>query len=201
MLKKVNTVKTSCSQDELTKGLIEGWKKQFNILPQKKSIAILYAQNNIETGGTTHMWNWNLGNIKAIDDPNNIIEYCALNGVWEIINGQRIIISPDKPGAWFRSFPTLADGVAFYLNFLKNSRYKKAWEAIEVGNPSDFVHLLKLANYYTASEEDYVKAVLLYFNKFMKDNSFEEILNKLNDLELKEAKIESATKKSFLERL
>lgn len=179
MLKKVDTVKTVCSQYELTKGFIEGWKKQFDVLPQKKSIAILYAQNSIETGGTTHMWNWNLGNIKAIDDPNNIIEYCALNGVWEIINGQRIIIPPDRPGAWFRSFSTLADGVAFYLDFLKNHRYKKAWAAIEAGSPIEFTHLLKMAGYYTAPEADYAKAVGIYFNKFMKDDSFEKIVASL----------------------
>jgi hypothetical protein len=186
MLKKVDTVKTACSQYELTKGFIEGWKKQFGILPQKKSIAILYAQNSIETGGTTHMWNWNLGNIKVIDDPNNTIEYCALNGVWEIINGQRIVIPPDNPGAWFRSFPTLADGIAFQLDFLKNKRYKKAFLAIENGNPVEFAHLLKMAGYYTASEADYAKAVGIYFNKFMKDDSFEKIVISLQASEPEE---------------
>jgi hypothetical protein len=180
MLKKVETIRTKCSREQLIKGLIDGWQKQFGKMPNKKSIAVLYAQNSLETGLTTSMWNWNLGNIKAIDNPNNIIEYCALNNVWEIINGKRIVLTSDNPGSWFRSFNSLSEGVAFHLDFLKNHRFKNAWIAVENGDAADFCHRLKLQNYYTAPEEDYIKGVTGYFHQFMMSGDYEKIIGELS---------------------
>lgn len=179
----VLTVKTTCTQQELIKGFIEGWEKLFGSLPQKKCIAVLYAQNSVETGGNTNnMYNWNIGNVKYIPSKTSSdddIQYMMLKNVWEIINGKKVIYQPPHKATWFRSFPTLADGIAFHLDFLKNKRYKKAWSAIEAGDPANFAHLLKVANYYTAPEEDYVKSVTYFFNKFMKDNIFEKIVTSL----------------------
>lgn len=176
MLVRVETVKTPCTKDELIRGFIEGWQKLSNTTPSKKSIAVLYAQNALETGGTVSMYNYNLGNIKVKDNPNETIEYCALVGVWEIVNGKKVTLSKEDPGSWFRSFRTLADGVKFYFAFLKNNRYKTAWTAVEAGNPSNFAHLLKVAGYYTASEADYAKIMVYYFNKFMADTVYEKAL-------------------------
>lgn len=177
MLKKMETVKTTCSKSELIKGFVDGWIKQFNQIPSKESIGVLYAQNSLETGGTKYMWNWNIGNVKAVDKPGETVEYCVLNNVWEIINGKRIILSPNDPGSWFRSFPTLADGVAHHFNFLKNNRYKHAWTAVESGNPAAFAHLLKVAGYYTASEADYIKLMNSFFNSYMKSNDYENAVS------------------------
>lgn len=177
MLKKMETIKTTCSKSELIKGFVDGWIKQFGKIPSKESIGVLYAQNSLETGGTKYMWNWNIGNVKAVDKPNEIVEYCVLNNVWEIINGKKIILSPNDPGSWFRSFPTLADGVGHHFNFLKNNRYKHAWTAVEAGNPAAFAHLLKVAGYYTASEADYVKLMNSFFNQYMKSNDYENAVN------------------------
>lgn len=177
MLKKMETVKTTCSKSELIKGFVDGWIKQFNQIPSKESIGVLYAQNSLETGGTKYMWNWNIGNVKAVDKPGETVEYCVLNNVWEIINGKRIILSPNDPGSWFRSFPTLADGVAHHFNFLKNNRYKNAWTAVESGNPAAFAHLLKIAGYYTASETDYIKLMNSFFNSYMKSNDYENAIS------------------------
>ena len=173
----METVKTTCSKSELIKGFVDGWIKQFNQIPSKESIGVLYAQNSLETGGTKYMWNWNIGNVKAVDKPGETVEYCVLNNVWEIINGKRIILSPNDPGSWFRSFPTLADGVAHHFNFLKNNRYKHAWTAVESGNPAAFAHLLKVAGYYTASETDYIKLMNSFFNSYMKSNDYENAVS------------------------
>jgi hypothetical protein len=178
----VPTTKTSCSKAELIEGFIKGWKIQFGELPKKESIGVLYAQNTLETGGTVSMWNWNIGNIKYVpsNDPtdDNDKSYMMLANVWEIVNGKKIIFQPPSKATWFRAFPTLADGIAFHLDFLKNHRYKKAWSAVESGNPAAFAHLLRIAGYYTAPESDYVRLMNGYFNQYMKTNIFEQAIIK-----------------------
>lgn len=176
MLKQVPTVQTKCSTSNLISGFISGWIKGFNKLPKKESIGVLYSQNTLETGGTTRMYNWNFGNVKAVDDPIQIIEYCMLDNVWEMINGVKKIFQPPDSATFFRSFPTLTDGVAFQLDFLKNHRYATAWTAVEAGDPAGFAHLLKVAGYYTAPEADYVKDMTYFFNKFMTDPTFDNVV-------------------------
>lgn len=181
----VPVINTECSEKDRIKGLILGWIKSFKEMPKKESIGVLIAQNNIETGGSTHMYNWNLGNVKYVPsknpDDDNDIKYMMLNNVWEIINGKKIIFQPPHQATWFRAFDTLEDGIGFHLNFLKNKRYKNSWSAIEAGDPAQFAHLLKVAGYYTAPEADYVKGMNFHFNKFMKDNTFEEIVKILEE--------------------
>lgn len=179
MLKKVPTVRTSYTPQELIKGFVEAWIDEFGVEPKKESVGVLYAQNCLETGSTHDMWNNNIGNVKAYDDPAQTIEYCALSGVWEIVNGKRVTLTPDDPGSWFRSFPTLKDGLKFHLNFLKNKRYKVAWAAVEAGDPANFSHLLRQQGYYTAPESDYTKAVNAYFKKYMVANMFENALTEI----------------------
>jgi len=183
MAQLVPTVRTSYTKFEIIKGFIQGWQKQFGTMPRKKSIAVLWSQNALETGSTTSMWNNNIGNVKYIQNTNVLenenIQYMMLSNVWEILEGKKVIFQPPHKATWFRSFPTLADGVSFHLDFLKNKRYKKAWVAVEAGSPIDFAHLLKLSNYYTASEIDYAKALASYFNNFMKDDTFEKVMESL----------------------
>lgn len=178
MLKKVDTIRTKINKNDLIKGLIIGWNNLFNKMPTKEQIGVLYSQWALETGEGQSCWNFNLGNIKAVDDPTKVIEYCALNGVWEIIQGKRVVLSPDNPGAWFRSFNNIEDGVFFHLQKM-TTRFKSAWSAVDSGNPAAFAHLLKLAYYYTAPEADYVKLINVYFKKYMADSTFENIIKSL----------------------
>jgi hypothetical protein len=179
MAKLVPTVKTTYKEEQLVTGFINGWIKQFGEIPKKESIAVIYAQNAIETGLSIAMWNNNIGNIKYIPSSNmdnDNVDYMMLNGVWEILNGKRVVFQPPDRQTWFLSFPTLEDGVAHHFNFLKNNRYKKAWGSIEAGNPAQFASILKSLGYYTAPETDYIKAMNLYFNIFMKGNKYETVL-------------------------
>lgn len=170
--------KIDFSIQDFVRSLIVAWKTIYGNLPQKKQLAIIYAQWSIETGQGKFCWNNNIGNVKYVPgkESSDNIQYMMLSNVWEILNGKKVFFQPPHQATWFRSFVTLDDGVSFHLNFLRNSRYKKAWAAVEAGSPLDFVHLLKVANYYTASEADYAKAVALYFNKFMKEDTFEKII-------------------------
>lgn len=179
----VQTIKTSYNNEEMIKGFIKGWIKEFGTLPKKESIAVIWSQNALETGSTTSMWNNNVGNVKFVPNKNPELDngktYMMLNNVWEIINGKKIIFQPPHPATWFLAFPSLEDGVAFHLNFLRNKRYKASWIAVDEGDPVKFAHLLKVAKYYTASESEYIKAMNFYFKKFMKDPTFEKVVENL----------------------
>jgi hypothetical protein len=129
------------------------------------------------------MWNNNIGNVKFVPKANpdldNGVTYMMLANVWEVVNGKKVIFQPPSPVTWFRAFETLADGIAFQLGFLRNYRYKKAWTAVESGDPAEFAHLLRLAGYYTAPEADYVKLMNYHFNNYMKTNFYEKAVAKL----------------------
>jgi hypothetical protein len=94
MLQLVETVRTTCTTKELIKAFCQGWFNIYKSPPNKKQIAVIYAQNALETGGTTYMWNWNIGNVKAVDISGENIKYCMLKNVWEIYNGKKIIYQP-----------------------------------------------------------------------------------------------------------
>ncbi len=172
----VPTIRTTCTTQELCKAIMEGWYNLFGaILPSKSTVGIFISQIGLETGGQYNQWNWNLGNIKYVSS-NGDEPYIALNGVWEIINGQKVMIPVTDPGAWFRSFPTLNDGITFYLNFLKNGRYSQAFIAATQGDLSAFAHQLRIAGYYTASEESYLNGMMGYYNLYNNSGNYENAI-------------------------
>jgi len=176
MLKRVPTVKSTFTKLDFVEAMIHAWKESYDAYPNKKQISIIFAQWSIETGQGTYCWNNNIGNSKAADVAGQIIEYCALNGVWEIINGKRVELKSENPGSWFRSFPTLDLGVEHHFNLLRNKRYTIAWAQVEAGSPSGFSKLLRQQGYYTAPEADYTRAVTAYSDAFMKVTLFEQAL-------------------------
>lgn len=183
--KLVPAKRTPHTSEEMIRGFVEGWYKQFGNIPKKESIGVLYAQNALETGGTASMWNENIGNVKFAPskNPDNDTgkEYMMLTNVWEIIKGEKKYFQPPDPATWFVSYPTLADGIAEHLDYLKNKRYKAAWVAVEAGDCAQFAHILKMNFYYTASEADYVKGMKGWFNKYMKDKTFEKVVAEITN--------------------
>jgi hypothetical protein len=173
--KLVPTVKTTYTSSELVKGFIDGWQTAFNETPSKQSIGVLYAQNGIETGGSGAMWNNNIGNVKLANMSEDV-EYFALSHTWEILNGVRRVFEPPSPYCNFRSFPTLAAGMAFQLDFLKNHRYAKAWGAVLAGSCDQFAQILHNLRYYTAPPSDYARGMNSYFAKYIKSNAYDQII-------------------------
>lgn len=173
--KLVPTVRTTYSEYDFVKALILGWIANEHSAPTQQQVGVLWAQNALETGQSYSMWNNNIANVKYTASAGDV-DYCMLNNVWEIVNGQKVMFQPPSPATWFRSFPTLADGVTFQINFLQNHRYRTAWTAVQAGNPAAFAHLLRLAGYYTAPESQYVAAINAFFNRFMKDGTFAKAL-------------------------
>jgi len=178
----VPTIKTTFSKTELIKAFIKAWYELFNYIPKKEAIGVLFSQNAIETGNSTAMWNYNVGNVKYNFNPNDppSVKYCVLSGVWEIIDGKKVIIPPSNPGSWFRAFDSLSEGIKFHLDLLKNKRYKTAWSAIEDGNVELFCEKLKSLGYYTASVTDYIKGMNSFYNPYMKSKDYENALASLN---------------------
>lgn len=143
MLNKVDKVKTTYSQFEVIKAFIEAWFKIYSNLPTKENIGIIFAQSAHESGLFKYCWNNNFGNIKAKDINGEIIKYFALEGTWEIVNGKKVILDTSNPGAWFKSYDSLTEGVKEYFEFLRNKRYKIAFTAVENGDLVGFATLLK----------------------------------------------------------
>jgi len=185
--KLVSLVKTPYTIPDVLKSLILAWHNVYNEFPNKESIGVIFSQWSLETGQGKACYNNNLFNVKYMNNHPELdsddIAYFMLPHTWEIINGQKVVFEPPHPQTWFRSFDTLDEGVAHHFVFLKTKRYKIAWTAVESGNPAAFAHLLKNGGYYTAPESDYVKGLNYFFNKFMKDNTFETIIQDLTGQE------------------
>lgn len=180
----VPAVRTKYSQQQMITAFVEAWIELFNEIPKKESVGVVWSQNSLETGGTASMWNNNVGNVKFSPsknaDDDNGKTYMMLSNVWEIIGGKKVFFQPPHPATWFKAFPTLKEGVKFHLDFLKNHRYKNSWTAVVGGDPAQFAHLLKTQRYYTAPEADYVRAMNIYFKKYMADSTFENVVAKYN---------------------
>ena len=173
--KLVPTVRTTYSEKEIVKGLIEGWIEAFGTTPSKESIGVIRAQNGIETS-SNNCWNNNIGNVKFVSNETSEAEnqeFMYLKNVWEILNGQKVVFQPPHPATAFRSFPTLKDGIAHHLNLLKHGRYKKAWVDIEAGSVSNFAITLKNARYYTANVADYISGMNSFYKKYMESDLYE----------------------------
>lgn len=177
MLIEVEPVRTKLTRKELTIGFIKGWKTFMGSYPQKEQIAVIFAQMAGETGLAQNLWNYNVGNYKAVDPGKNATrKFIALSNVWEIINGKKVILPKTHPGARFIAYDSLEEGVVDYLDHIKNKRFAPAWSFILKGDPEGFARKLKDLKYYTASVDDYVKSMKFFFNDFLKRTDFEQCL-------------------------
>lgn len=161
------TKRTDCSQQELIDSLISAWEYVFARIPTKKQLAVVWAQHAIETGESTSMYNYNIGCVKKT---------YANNEYWDTFKTKYFML--DEFGPIYLAFETLQEGAKFYLKFLKNTKFKSAWKAIEAGNPVEFARLLKEAKFYHSPEEEYVKAEFAQFSKFMHSDYYEKAVAK-----------------------
>ncbi len=124
-------------------------------------------------------YNYNVGNVKY--DGKSNVDYYKQTGVWEIINGKKVILDKENPGAWFRSFDSVEEGLKFHLDLLKNRKYKSAWKYVIAGDMSGFVKDLKSHKYFTASLESYLSATNSIFSKYKSQQLFERVLSNAAD--------------------
>ncbi len=187
---KVPTTQTTYTEYDFVKATILAWQEMYNEIPKKETVYILLAQTSHETGFGKACWNWNLFNVKAKDVAGQTIEYVALNGVWEIVNGKRIVLPQDNPGSWFRAFHSLSEGIKHHFQFLNRTRYASAFLACKKGNLMEFCSKLREGGYYTDSLSNYTNGLTAYYKKYINSGSYDKIISSLqNPLENKKEEV------------
>lgn len=164
---RVQRVRTEVSPAQVAQAIINAWQQKFGSAPSKEQVAMILAQNDLETGHRKSMWNYNVGNITTKGDG-------AFDYFDDLSTNEQT-----RPGVWkkmklkYRAYPNLDAGVKDYLNFLSSGRYTKAWQHIVNPNPSSFSKALKAAGYYTADEAPYTKNLVSLFDRNSKSNNYE----------------------------
>jgi hypothetical protein len=173
----VPTVITHLSEAESVYYLREAWKIIYNVYPANSSIALLYAQWALESGLGVYQRNFNYGNIKKvhenvklkIKDDGQLFTMFRLN---EVLNGKLEWFDPPHIQTHMRCYKTAMDGAIDYIKFLsQRKRYIKAWQEVINGNAVNFVHQLRSAGYFTASEALYMKGVTHLTDQFNKKST------------------------------
>ncbi len=180
---RVPRVKTEASTAQMSQAISESWHDLFGEVPSNEQVALVLAQNSLETGNRKSMWNYNIGNITT----NGKGQYDYYD---DLPTKEQI-----KPGVWktmnlkYRSYPSLKAGVSDYLKLLSGKRYSNAWEHIKNPDPVAFSKALKSSGYYTANEAPYTKTLTKLYNQYSKnvptsqaipenDNSLNNLLDK-----------------------
>ena len=124
------------------------------VAPTRTALVLMLAHSALETGFWHACWNWNLGNVKHT--PADGRDFYAIRH-YEVEHGQQVWYDPpDDP---FTAFRDLDDGATYYLTALRG-RWRAAWPSLVAGDAPGFVHALKLADYFTASEVSYRDGVM-----------------------------------------
>lgn len=95
----------------------------------------ILAQWDLETGGGSAEWNFNVGNIKATGAQSRVDLGAA---------------------GMFRAFETLDDGVRAYLSFVQSGRFTPCWGVLQADPQSDdWIRCLGRLKYFEADVETY----------------------------------------------
>lgn len=180
MGKRIPRIKTEVSESQMAQAIIESWKELFNgTVPTKDQVAMVLAQNALETGHRKSLWNFNIGNITT--DGKGSFDFFD-----DLETNEQI-----APGSWkkmnlkYRAYPTLKDGMKDYLKLLSGKKYSNAWEHIINPNAISFSKALKQQGYYTADEAKYTKTMKSLFDRFSKSDSYEKAKSGKDDLSKK----------------
>jgi hypothetical protein len=167
MPQQVEVKRTVVSMRDYARAVLKAGKEADGEFYSKKSIAVLYAQYMIETGGRA-CWNWNIGNVKHVKGDG--YDWMALSGVWEgvhpvaaealIKRGDAIldthkdhikavgkhrvsvIFKAGHPASLFRSYPSLDVAMRGHLKLLKG-RFGLCWPDVMEGDYRGFAYTLK----------------------------------------------------------
>lgn len=190
---QVPVVRTVVTMSDYARAVVRAWDDE---TPAKASVAVLWGQYMIETGGKA-CWNFNIGNVKAVNGDG--YDYHCLSGVWEgvdpvtatrlVSTGEArldpsadhheavspkvaVIFDPPHPATRFRAFRNLDDAMRDHLALLRK-RFAVAWPAVVAGDPKVFAQKLHDAHYFTASAEAYAAGMRRPFEDFMMASAYE----------------------------
>lgn len=194
----VPVTRTVVSMRDYARAVLRAWHLVApGSLPLKRSIAVLWAQYMIETGGAA-CWNWNVGNVKHV--PGDGYDYHMLKGTWEgvdkviadalIAKGLAmldtneshkkavaprvcVVFQPPHPATWFRAYPSLDEAMTHHLTLLAKRRYASAWPHVIDGDFRAFAQALKNRGYYTATAAAYANGMAGHYDAFMQSTVYE----------------------------
>lgn len=152
---RLTNVLTVTTPADVAAGLVQAWRDVFGKAPAKQSLLVVIAQSAFETGWWAKIHCWNFGNAKSREGDGHDYTYFPCT---EYVNGKVQWFYPDNPTCRFRAFKTMRLGLIDYLVLLHN-RFNKAWPAVEEGDPTKFVHMLKQQGYFTDIESHYLAQV------------------------------------------
>lgn len=141
---QVEPVRTPVTMSEYAKACREAWISELGDDAPHLSVAVLWGQYMVETGGAK-CWCWNIGNVKRIKGDGN---------PWMVLHGNKesgVVVGPSA--SMFRAFDNLAQAMALHLRFLyiAGGRYAKAWNCVVAAAPEDCARELYDAGYYTGN--------------------------------------------------
>lgn len=158
---KLEAQRTPITAPAVYEALAAAWNLHFKTPATRSSLLVLVAQWSLETGAGRDCVCFNLGNMKS----------SGVSGDWcffettEVEHGKIVTYRPDSSVCRFKAFSSLTGGAADYILEL-SSRFKRAWSAVEQGNPTSFAYLLKLQGYYTAKESVYEASLFKLFDMY-----------------------------------
>jgi hypothetical protein len=171
MILMQDEVKT-LEQGEAAVALKAAWINFFGTDPSNDSLALLWGQSALETARWKAIHCYNYGNIKKrhanpqFNTEDDGHDWCMYR-CNELLNGKLCWFDPPHPQTHFRAYSTAEEGAEDYINFVANRpRYKKAWQEVMNGDPAAYSHELKVAGYYTASENLYTRGIVSLTNEF-----------------------------------
>lgn len=156
---------TPLTIDEAIEGMRGAVLKLKGVETKPEHVAVLIAQSALETGHWRSIHRFNVGNAKA--SAEYVGFYCQFK-CSEILEGKTVWFEPPHPQCNFRAFFCAADGFADHIKLLANSsRYARAWQCAERGDPEAYSRTCYSAGYYTANVESYTKSVVSLFGKYL----------------------------------
>lgn len=196
MIERLAAEQTSCTPEQMFYALGNAWVQLFDEQPKSPSLCCLLSQWALETGWGKSCWCWNIGNFKSYDGDNRNYTYYKCDERFDKATAARYLANagiradgsglpnvahesdnsdntvslwfwPDHPVSRFRAYKTIQEGSKDYVESLFN-RFSKAWPAILHGDPTNFIHQLKVQGYFTADEATYTKTTVSLFKTFSK---------------------------------
>lgn len=160
--------RTVVSMRDYARAVIEAWDTVSPDVPlQKASVAVLWAQYMIETGGRA-CWNWNVGNVKHANGDGH--DWHALRNTWEGVDDAvakklvaqglatldtdkshiaampkgktAVVYQPPHPATLFAAYNSLGEAMRSHLVFL-SKKYGRAWAHVVDGDFRAFAKTLK----------------------------------------------------------
>ncbi len=185
---QVTKKNTPITEAQISRALMDAARELFGVQLTKPQLALLVAQNNLETGNRKYMWNWNVGNITHVAGD-GFDYWSGLDWLYDAMPDASGITREQKKTIklQYRAYPDLETGAKDYLKLLKGKANGAIWKKILEADPAGFSKELKKNRYYTAHEEDYTKGIVGQVNAYNKRTSYEDAVSGKTDTPSKDS--------------